>query len=108
VVEVAHRPQVEEQGRLAVHPERGRRQHGPLDAVRAPRAQHLAHAVAGVAVRLEILPQAVEESLDLARGVQAPQYGELGLGEAEVFAARGAAAGGHGGILTRVPGRSET
>ena len=109
VVVVAHRAHVEQQRRLAVHPERRRGEHRALDAVRAPRAQHLAHAVAGVAVGLEVLPQVVEEGLDLARAVQAPQHGELGPGEAEILAAGESASGGHAGrILTRPARRVDT
>ena len=56
MVEVALGAHVEEQRRFAVHPERRRGEHRALDAVRAARAQHLAHRAAALAVDLEVLP----------------------------------------------------
>jgi len=108
VVVVTLRAHVEEQRRLAVHPQRGRGEHRPLDAVRAARAQHLAHRAAGIAVGLEVLLQAEQKSLDLARGIEAAQHGELALGKAEILAPRKPFAGRHGEILTRAPSRVDT
>ena len=77
------------------HPEGAGGEHRTFDAVRAARAQHLSHGEAGLAAELEILLQPVDERLDLARRVEAPQHGELGGREAKVLAA-GEAVAQHG------------
>jgi len=108
VVVVTLGTHVQEQGRLAVHPQRRSRKHRAFDAVRAARAQHLAHGAAGIAVRLEVLLQDEQKVLDLARGIEAAQHGELAPGEAEILAPRIAFPGSHKGILTRAGQRGDT
>jgi hypothetical protein len=88
VVEVAHRAHVHQQRRLAVHPQRAGGEHRALDAVRLAGAQHCADRPAGIAVGLEVLPQLVQESLDLLRRVEAFQDGELRRREPQVLRAR--------------------
>jgi hypothetical protein len=88
VVEIAHRAHIEQERRLAVHPQRAGREHRALDAVRRAVAQHMAHRPAGVAGELEVLLQPVEEGLDLLRRVEPPQQGEFRRGQAEVLAPR--------------------
>ena len=85
VIEVMHRLHVEQQRRLALDPQRAGRDHGTLDAVRAPLLQHRAHRVAGFALKLEILPQPVEKLLDLFRRAQAAQDREFHPAEPEHF-----------------------
>jgi hypothetical protein len=52
--------------------------------------------VAGVAAGFEVLRQAEQELLDLLRGVEPPQHGKLGLGQAEVLAPGKFPLRGHG------------
>ena len=84
MVVVALGAHVEEQRRLAMHPERGRGDHGALDAVRAPRAQDLTHRTAVLPVELEVLSQVVDVRLDLLRCVEPAQHCEFPGSEAEV------------------------
>jgi hypothetical protein len=87
VIEIAMRPHVHHQRRLAVHPQGRGGDECAFDAVRGAGAQHHPHRAAGVALQLEVLAQVVEKGLNFAGRVEPAQHRELGGGQAEVLAA---------------------
>ena len=72
---------------LAVDPQRAGGEERALDAVRDAVAEHVAHRVDGLAVRLVIGRERAHELLDAQRGVQARELRELARGQSEIVAA---------------------
>src|SRR5690606_29491217 len=65
-------------------PQRARRHQRGFDAVRTPALEHLAYGVAGVALRLEVDRNRVDEGLQLLRAGLAAKQCTLRPGETEL------------------------
>ena len=79
MVVVAYRLEIQQQRRMAEHPESGRAEERAFHAVRRAVAQHAARRTAGVAVRLLVVGQVeIEEVLDLLGRAETAKYGPFG------------------------------
>ena len=96
VVHVLVGAEVQEQGRVALQPQREGGHHGALDAMGPVMLQGLLHRAGGVALGFEVLREIDEEVLDGLRGGEPPERARRGQAEASLLGESGAGGVRHG------------